>query len=95
VVLVFGYRLALLPGVPRSGARAIDDRWAPPGVVTVQEMNPAAAAGLRKSVRTVQSYLDPAQLAESVAATFGEELPGHNVLGLPHDVLSEPWSAVA
>lgn len=28
------------------------------------------------SVRTVQSYLDPARLAESVAATFGEELPG-------------------
>ena len=39
------------------------------------------------SVQPVQSYLDPARLAESVAATFGEELPGEDVLGLPRDVL--------
>lgn len=49
------------------------------------------AAVMGMSVETAQSYLDPAQLAESVAASFQDEMPGEDVLTLPRDVtLSVP-----
>ncbi len=38
------------------------------------------------SVESAQGCLDPASLAESVAATFEQERPGEDVLSLPCDV---------
>ena len=45
------------------------------------------AAAMSMDVRTAQRYLDPEQLAETIAAAFQYEAPGENVLALPRDVV--------
>lgn len=52
----------------------------------IRERVEQVAAVMGMSVRSAQAYLDPASLAESVAATFQEERPGEDVLFLPRDV---------
>ncbi len=57
----------------------------------IRERVQAVAADMRMSVPQAQSYLDPARLAEALAASFSEERPGEEVLDLPRDVtLSVP-----
>jgi hypothetical protein len=52
----------------------------------IRERVEQVAVVMGMSVRSAQAYLDPASLAESVAATFQEERPGEDVLFLPRDV---------
>lgn len=52
----------------------------------VRERVQQVAAVMGMSVKSAQAYLDPASLAESVAAAFQEERPGEDVLSLPRDV---------
>jgi hypothetical protein len=45
------------------------------------------AAMMSMDVRTAQRYLDPEQLAETIAAAFQQEAPGEKVLTQPRDVV--------
>ncbi len=57
----------------------------------IRERVKEVASVMGMSVQRAQTYLDPALLAESVAASFQDEQPGEDVLALPRDVtLSVP-----
>ena len=53
----------------------------------IRERVAEVAAVMSMDVRTAQRYLDPEQLAETIAAAFRDEAPGENVLTLPRDVV--------